>query len=437
MRPFAIIAVVILETLPVAAALAAERPASSNRAEVTRAQGPSNTGEPVAIPQPSALAVQYNRSGDLLWVVSQVVALAIPAIVLFTGLSARLRTWSERIGRRWFFTLCVYLLLYSVIDYLLRFPLDFYADYLRQHAYGVSNQSLGHWLGDTLKQLAIGVVVGCLLLWIPYLLLDKSPRRWWIYTGLAAVPVVILAQLVSPIWIDPLFNQFGPLKDRQLESQILKLARRAGIEGGRVYEVDKSRDTKFVDAYVKGFLGTKRIVLWDTLLTKLGKPEIMFVMGHEMGHYVLGHLWKGIVLACLGIFLALGAVYWVAGAFLRRFGKRIGFDRLSDIASLPLVILLVQLASLAMAPPALAISRYMEHEADRFGLELTQDNHAAAMGFVELQQENLGVPRHGWLRTVWRDSHPSIAERIEFANRYRPWQEGKPLRYGALFRPGS
>ena len=120
----------------------------------------------------------------------------------------------------------------------------------------------------------------------------KSPRRWWLYTSALAVPFIILIVLVQPVWIDPLFNRFGPMQDKALEAEILALADRAGIEGGRVFEVAKSEDTKALNAYVNGFGSTKRIVLWDTIIKALDRRKLLVVMGHEMGHYVLDHLWQ-------------------------------------------------------------------------------------------------------------------------------------------------
>src|SRR5262249_53085087 len=155
------------------------------------------------------------------------------------------------------------------------------------------------WLGDSLKTLMIGLVAGGPFLWVPYLLLDKSPRRWWLYSGLLTVPFLFLVLFITPIWIEPLFNDFGPMKDKALETKILALARRAGIDDSRVFEVEKSVDTNAVNAYVNGFLGTKRIVLWDTLLSKLSDRETLFVMGHEMGHFVLHHLLQGVLFASL------------------------------------------------------------------------------------------------------------------------------------------
>ncbi|MGO8745648.1 MAG: M48 family metallopeptidase [Thermoguttaceae bacterium] len=235
--------------------------------------------------------------------------------------------------------------------------------------------------------------------------------------------------LIAPIWIDPLFNRFGPMQDQELEAKILAEARRAGIEGGRVFQVDKSVDTNAVNAYVTGLGHTKRIVLWDTLLAKLDQKEVLFVMAHEMGHYVLNHVIQGILVGFFAVLAGLYAVHRMAGFLIRRYQGRFGFSELSDIASLPLLVLLTSVMSLVLSPVVLAYSRHTEHEADRFGLELTQNNHAAATAFVKLQQENLSNPRPGLLYTFWRGSHPSLGDRIDFANTYRPWAAGQPLRY--------
>jgi STE24 endopeptidase len=393
----------------------------------------SKTEAATPVPEPSEMALRYYASGNILWIVSQLVGLAIPAVVLFSGLSSRIRTLAQRIGRRWFFSVVVYFVLYSALAYLLSLPLTYYAGYVRQHAYGLSNQTFEKWLGDSLKGLGISLVFGSLLLWLPYLLIRRSPQRWWLYTSLFAIPVMIFIMLVEPIWVAPLFNRFGPMKDKQLEAQILMLAERAGIEGGRVFEVDKSVDTKMVNAYVTGLFGSQRIVLWDTLLAKLNANQVLFVMAHEMGHYVLHHVAWGILIGFLGVLVGLFLVYRIAGVLIERYKRRFGFEQLSDVASLPLILLLVQLITLAVTPVDLAISRYMEHEADRFALELMRNNHAAATAFVKLQSENLANPRPGLLYVLWRGSHPSLGERIEFCNTYHPWDEGKPLRYESLF----
>ena len=211
------------------------------------------------------------------------------------------------------------------------------------------------------------------------------------------------------------------------------MAEKAGIEGGRVYEVEERRH-QGLNAYVTGFADTKRIVLWDTIIAKLDEPELLFVMGHEMGHYVLGHVWKSILFFSLLIIATLYAIHRTAGWLIDKFRRRFGFTELSDVASLPLIMLLFSAYFLIVTPVALAFSRHNEHESDRFGLEITRDNRAAATAFVKLQQENLGIPRPQVLVKLWRASHPPLGERIDFCNEYRPWQRGEALRYGELFK---
>jgi Zn-dependent protease with chaperone function len=409
-----------------------EDPISKVRLEVAPANA-QPTGS-VQVPPPTEDALRYYHSGNVLWLINKAWGILIPCLFLFTGLSARIRTLAQRIGRRWFFAIGLYFLIFWILLYFIDWPLNYYEGFVRPHEYGLSNQTLAKWLANSLKIFVIGSLAGCLFLWVPYLLLDKSPRRWWLYTGLLSVPFLFFVMLIAPTWIAPLFNHFGPMKNKELEAEILALANRAGIEDSRVYEVDMSVDTKAVNAYVSGVLGTKRIVLWDTLLQKLNDREILFIMGHEMGHYVLHHVVQGILFTALLVLVTLLAVQRTAYLLIRRYQVRWGFDRLADVASLPLIVLLVNVFSLAVIPIGLAFSRHIEHEADRFGLEITEDNHAAAMSFVCLQTENLGVPRPGFLYCLWRGSHPPLGARVDFCNEYRPWNKGEPLKYGHLFR---
>jgi Zn-dependent protease with chaperone function len=399
---------------------------------------PANSGArdtgPVAVPEPTEKAVQHARSGNWLWLIEQVWGLLVPGVMLFIGFSSKLRDAARRIGRNWYFTIVVYIVLFFAITFVIDLPLSYYTGFIRPHAYGLSNQTFSKWFRDELIGLTVGLIMGALFLWVPYLLFKKSPRRWWLWDGLLLIPLAVFVLLVEPIAIAPLFNDFGPMKDQALEQKILDLAGRAGIDGARVFEVDKSVDTNTVNAYVTGFAGSKRIVLWDTTIAKLAPNELLFVMGHEMGHYVLGHVVKSIFFFSGMGLLTLYALYRLQAGFIARYSSWFRFTELSDIASLPLVLLLVGVLSFVVTPVAAGSSRGQEHEADRFGLEITRNNHAAAMAFVKLQEENLGVPRRSLLYKLWRASHPLLGERIDFCNAYRPWEEGKPGRYEHLFK---
>ena len=392
------------------------------------------TDAPVEVPAPSEKALRYHQGGNVIWGLEQVLAIALPLLLLFTGLSSWLRTLASHIsGGRFYPTLVVYFVLLSLLLFMVELPLSYYVGFAREHVYGLSTQSFSKWAADELKGLGVGVIVGTLVLWVPYLLLARSPRHWWLWIGMLALPFYTLVLLVTPLWIAPLFNKFGPMKDKALEAEVLAVARRAGVEGARVFEVNKSVDTAKVNAYVTGVGGTKRIVLWDTLMARLSPEQTSYVVGHELGHYVLGHVWSSVLLSSLLTLMGLFGAQRLSGIVLGHFGGRMGFHQLSDVASLPLLMLLLTLFSLAITPAALAFSRYHEREADRFGLELTHDNRAAASAFVALQQQNLAVPRPSLIYKVFRASHPPIGERVDFINSYRPWARGEAGKYDDRF----
>jgi STE24 endopeptidase len=388
----------------------------------------------VAVPEATAQAMKYYNSGNVLWIVGQAWSLIVPLLFLWWGLTGKMSKFAQKWGKKWYFVIVIYLALYLLIAQLLEFPLDFYAGYLRQHAYGLSTQTLSRWFDNYGKGILVTFIAAAAFVWIFYLLLKKSPRRWWFYGSLATIGIMFVTMLVQPVWIDPLFNKFGPMKDKQLETQILALASKAGIQGGRVFEVDKSQDTKMLNAYVVGFGATKRIVLWDTTIKQLTTDEILFVMGHEMGHYVLHHIWWGMAYMAVISFAIFYLTYRSANYLMRRYHHRFGFHDLSNIASLPLLLLLINLFVLLTTPLTNYFTRTIEHEADRFGLEITQNNTAAGEACVALQQENLAIPRPGLLFKIWRSSHPSLGDRIDFANSYCPWKQHEPMKYSKYFQ---
>jgi STE24 endopeptidase len=425
----ALLALILLLPAGAMAQSAAPAPPQTTGAPTTH-----DTTERVPVPEPTAKALAYHRSGTVIWIASTIWGLLVPAALLWTGFSARMRTWAQAIGRKWFFMVAIYWAIFTLVSTVVDLPRVYYVGFVRQHAYDLSNQTLAKWASDQMANLAVTLVIGGIVLWVPYVLLRKSPQRWWIYTSILSVPFIVTIVLVQPLWIDPLFNTFGPMKDKVLEADILQLAERSGIEGGRVFEVAKSEDTKALNAYVNGFGATKRIVLWDTIIKALDRPQLLVVMGHEMGHYVLGHVWKLILILSLTILGMTYAIHRLAGALIRKHQARFGFTELGDVASLPLVLVLVGAVSLVTDPITLAVSRHFEHEADRFAIEITRGNHAGATAFAIMQQENLAVPRPGRLYTWFRASHPPVGERIDFFNDYRPWDAGQPLVYADRFK---
>jgi STE24 endopeptidase len=387
----------------------------------------------VPVPVPSAQAEEFYSSGFILWFVENGWSAVVPLLILFTGLSAKMRTLAERLGRGRIRTVMIYMLFFAVVSFLFDLPLSFYAEFIREHSYGLSNQSFGKWIGDAGKNLLIGAISAALIGWIPYSLIRRSPRRWWLYFGIGSVPVIFFFILIKPVFIDPMFNDFGRMEDKALESTILTLAHRAGIDADRVYEVKKSEDTKRLNAYVTGFWNTKRIVLWDNTIKRLDEQELMFVMSHEIGHFVLGHIWRSVIVIGFITILGLFVIHRTMGWALGRWGERIGAHDITDVAALPLAMLIIFLYGMAVNPAINWMSRYHEHQSDQFGLELTQNNHAAATAFVKLQTDNLSIPYPGELSVFLRSSHPPLGDRITFANSYKPWKTGGVLEFGERF----
>ncbi|MFA6958888.1 MAG: M48 family metallopeptidase [Thermoanaerobaculia bacterium] len=387
-------------------------------AEMKPASAGAQVGQaPVPVPVPGEKALRYHRTGNIIFAAATLWALAVPFAAAFSGFAARLRDAVCRVARgHWLATVTLYGVAWSAIVALANLPLAYYAGFVRQHAYGLSTQTLSKWAKDEATGIAISCVLVALVVWIPYLLIRRSPRRWWLWTGLASLPLTALLLVIAPVWIDPLFNHFGPLKDKSLKRELLELASRAGIEGSRVFEVAKSEDTKTVNAYVTGFATTKRIVLWDTIIAKLSRDELRSVMAHEMGHYVLGHVARSVILVPPCITLGLFVSDRLARRLIARWSARLRFANLADVASLPLLLFIFTLGSVAVSPAILAYSRHVEHEADVFGLELTGDGNAAARAFVRLHDENLGVARPSAFYRMFRASHPSLGDRIDFCN---------------------
>jgi Zn-dependent protease with chaperone function len=239
----------------------------------------------------------------------------------------------------------------------------------------------------------------------------------------------VVAVLFQPLVYDPLFNHFTRLPPTQLRTSLLALAARAHVPAKDVYVADMSHKTHKVNAYMTGVGSSQRIVLWDTTLQQLQPDEILDVMGHEMGHYVLGHIWKGLLLGVLGAFIAFRLVSWLMAACIAAFGPAWGLRGVSDLASFPLLVALLGVASFVGAPVTNAISREIEHQADVFSLELTHDNDASARSFLKLAEDNKSDPEPAAWVKWWIYSHPPLGERIRFALGYHPWAEGRPNRF--------
>jgi Zn-dependent protease with chaperone function len=370
--------------------------------------------------------IRHSRILDILYFGGFAYGIAELLIILGLRISARLRDFAAH-AKRPYLIAVIYVVLFTIVTAIFNFPLAYYAGYVVPHQFNLANQSFGAWIGDEAKELMIGMILSVIV--VPLALLGiRKFKRWWLVLAIGSIPVIIIFFVIAPVFIDPVFNKFEPLRDQVLKQKLLDEAARAGIAGGRVYQVDKSKQTKTMNAYVTGLGPTKRIVMWDTLLAKLDHDEVLAVMGHEMGHYVLHHLWQGVAWSVLGSFVILFLAQRIYEWGLARWGERLGVTAPGDPASLPWLLIIVSTISFIGSPIENGISRHYEHQADVFGVELTHLNHATAVSFVKFAEDSKVNPRPHPFIEFWRYSHPSLARRIDFVLHYKPWEQGKPNR---------
>jgi Zn-dependent protease with chaperone function len=376
-------------------------------------------------------ARRYARARHALAFVEVGYAVVAAAILLFSGLSARMRDIALSMGASRYLQTLVFAVLAFAAYFVLDFPLSFFDGFWLEHRFGFSNQNFGQWLGDEGKGLILSIALFGLVpvLYLGYGALRRSRRRWWAWLWAGTLPLLLVSVFIEPILIEPVTNKFTPLHDQALRRDIVALAERAGIPGRKVYEVDKSRQTKKYSAYVSGFGASQHIVLWDTTLQGMSHDEILFVVGHEMGHYKLRHIWTRVAF----LWVVLGGVFLLLNVTLdrliARFGVRWRFHGIGDLASLPLLVGAVTVVVFLAQPLLNSYSRAGEHEADAFGLELTRLNEPAASAFLKLGLQNKTDPEPNAFVEAWLYTHPPLVERVRFALGYRPWERGQPAKF--------
>ncbi len=383
----------------------------------------------VTVSKPAPEAFDFQKSKVATWLIRIFLSIAVPAFFLFSRFSAGIRNWAARRARRWVVMVILYFVIYSLIETLIYFPIDVYTGFFRLHKYGLSNQTLIQWLIELAKSFIVNTVTTAAVIWIPFLVIKKSPKRWWLYLALLIIPYMFIGSYVQPVMIDPIFNEYKQVEDTQLSVKIDQLLAKTHIDNCQVLQVDKSKETNQMNAFMTGVFNTKRIVLWDTTINLLNTDEVLGVVAHEMGHYLMGHIWKSIVIGGFSGIVVLYLVYRLATWFLKRSNGKWGFSELSDIAALPLIMLMINLMLFVSSPITNAYSRNLETEADRFELELTKNNFATATATVKMHQQSLAMPEPGYIYMLWNYDHPPFKSRVDFANEYRPWENGQPLKY--------
>ncbi len=360
----------------------------------------------------------YFEGGYWLILVGSLESAAISILLLHLGWSAKMRDRARSLSRVRFVQTGLYWLQYLVVDSLLGFPLGIYTDFVREHAYGLSNMTFGAWLGDQGKGLAVGAIFGILLLPVLYAVLARAKQTWWVGgASIVLVGFAALGGLVAPVFISPLFNHYPPVTNQAVRAPILSLARANGIAADEVWEFDASRQSNRVSANVSGLFGTERISLNDNLLSRCSLPEIEAVMGHEMGHYVLHHVIKGLVDIGILIVLAFAFVRFGFDRLRARFGARWKIEGIDDVAGLPLALLLFSLYGFVMTPVLNTLVRTEEAEADIFGLNAARQPDGMSQVALKLAEYRKLEP--GALEEFVFFDHPSGRSRISMAMRWK------------------
>jgi STE24 endopeptidase len=361
-------------------------------------------------PAARAKSDAYFEGGYWLTLWDFLIGFAIAWLFLGTRLSTGIRDLAERITRFKSLQTALYAFSYILITSVVLLPWNAYEGYFREHQYDMSNQTLGDWFFDQAKGLGIGLVLGTLALVAIYAVLRKAPRTWWLWGALVTIAFAMFAVAIAPVYLEPVFNKFNPLPDSPLKEQILSMARANGIPATDVYEFDASRQTKRMSAHVSGLLGTTQISMNDNLMKRGSPEEIKGVLGHEMGHYVLHHVYKGITF--IGIMIVVGFAFmrWAFDKLQVRYGARWGLRDIGDVAALPLLLFLLSAYMFVLTPVNNTLTRTMEAEADNYGINVSRQPDGFAQAAMHLSEYRKMKP--GPLEEIIFYDHPSGWNRI-------------------------
>jgi STE24 endopeptidase len=328
-----------------------------------------------------------------------------------------MRDWAGRISSWRGLRDLIYFILFLVITAVIQFPLTAYEGYIREHKYGLATQTFGPWMREQLIGLAVGAVMGGVAVMVLYWIIRRLGANWWVWGAAVSIVFLAIASLIGPVYIAPLFNTFKKLENPKIKDPILSLARANGIPATEVYEVDASRQSTRVSAYVSGFLGTERIVLNDNLLNHCTPEEIQSVMGHEMGHYVLHHIYKDVLF--FGVLFVAGFAFlnWGMRWSLARWGEKWGVREITDVAAMPLAVLLLSILFFVLTPVTNSWIRMQEYEADIFGLNAARQPDGEAL--VDLKLGDYRKLDPSPIEEMIFFDHPSGRTRITAAMRWK------------------
>jgi STE24 endopeptidase len=362
-------------------------------------------------------AREYARIRRRMFVVDLALAGVYAVLWLVTGWSIDLGNYLFTLTSNDWLVVAGFVIVFGGIYFLIDLPLSYYSGFILPHRYDLSNQSLSDWILDMFKGVLVGGVLGLLVIEIVYFVLRISPGLWWLWAGLILLFFNVILANLAPVLLLPLFYKFVPLEEdhADLVDRLIDLADRAGTGVRGVYKFDMSRRTKAANAAITGLGNTRRIILGDTLLNEFTDDEIETVLAHELGHQVNHDIPIGILVESVitlgGLYLASLVLQWGVGAF--------GFEGVSDVAAMPLFVLVVGVYSLVTMPLGNAYSRQRERRADEYALQVTGNGTAYASALTRLANQNLAeADPESWVEMLLY-SHPALSKRIAMAENYQ------------------
>jgi Zn-dependent protease with chaperone function len=410
-------------------------PASGVSAEPAHAlpDGPAYSLPPAKLKRAEAL----NRDGNWLWAIGTVWSVVSLLLVLGLCWAAGLSRLAARITSRPWVQGLVFIPLLVILLRLLHLPLALAGHHIGL-AYGLSIERWPAWFWDWTKGLLVSLVFATLVGSLLFAIVRHAPRRWWLWFWLLSLPLMLAGVYIQPLIIDPLFNHFEPLSRShpELVAQLERVVERSGesIAPDHMFLMKASEKTTELNAYVTGFGSSKRVVVWDTSLKKSSPDEVLFIFGHELGHYVLGDVVHGLMLAAAGALVGLWLAFHLARRLLCRYGERWQITGEDDWSTLVVLMLVFTALVIVSNPLDNAVSRYVEHRADIYGQEvihgIVADPQATAVrSFQTLGEESLDVPDPNPGMVFWTYDHPPIPERAKYARDYDPWKPGSHPRF--------
>lgn len=354
----------------------------------------------------------YFEGGYWLILWGTLIAVASELAQLHFGLARRWRDWAERVAPRWLAP-ALFTIPYVITGTLIVLPWTIYTGFIREKQYDLMNQSFTDWLVDQGKSMGLGIVMFAILFTIVLAVIRKSPKRWWLWGALTMTAFAAFGAMIVPVFVTPLFNTYTEMKAGPVRDRIVAMAKANNVPAEHIYVFDASKQTKRISANVSGLGPTIRISLNDNLLNRTTPAETAAVMGHELGHYVLGHVWKSII-AFTVIFLAVFyIVYRAAPVIIRRYGTKWGVRDVADPAAIPVFFLLVAIIGLFLTPVTNTLIRTNESDADAFGLNTAREPDGFATTALALSEYRKIEP--GTVEEFLFFDHPSGRTRIRMA----------------------